>query len=272
MLSTALQVAQDALTEATETTTAVTETTTAVTEASAQGAQDAVSAGASIGSLEIWVGLAVLLLFVGLLLSIAWWRSWKWNDPKGLGGRLRGLALPNGSVRATIAILVVGGFILFAFFGKGVVGDNQQFTAILGAWITLTGTVSGFYFGARAGQTLPSSITGSGDTPTFSSGTGAPPTFAAPDGSVHLSTGPAKRVYVRRSGAWVDVGIELAAEPTSVSPETGVDLAPSPPGVASTKTTANAYIVAENAAGDTYRLARYTGTDWMWEGAAFSKT
>jgi hypothetical protein len=102
---------------------------------------------------DVLIGLGALLLFVVWLLWRAGKRSWDWNDSEGRA-KLRGLAQPNGSVRSVLALLIVGGFILFAFIGKGIVGEGDQFTAILGAWITSTGTVTGFYFGSRTGQTL----------------------------------------------------------------------------------------------------------------------
>jgi hypothetical protein len=37
------------------------------------------------------------------------------------------------------------------------VGDGDQYNAIFGAWVTLTGTVTGFYFGSRVGQNLDDS-------------------------------------------------------------------------------------------------------------------
>jgi hypothetical protein len=98
-------------------------------------------------------GVGALFLLALLVLIIAWVRTWGWNDEKQMR-ELRGLGLPNGTVRSVLALLVVGGFILFAFTGRGIVGDNDQFTAILAAWVTLTGAVTGFYFGARTGQTL----------------------------------------------------------------------------------------------------------------------
>jgi hypothetical protein len=226
-------------------------------------------ASATTGVWVVSIGLIALLLFVAMLFSIAWRRTWRWDDPKGMGSRLRGLGLPSGSTRSVIALLVVGGFVLFAFFGGAVVGDQERFAAILGAWITLTGAVSGFYFGARTGQTLGSSIAGTGSTPTFSSGTDAPPTAPAADGSVYLST--LGRAYVRRAGAWVDAGLSLPGAATSMSHEIGVDLAAAAPVVTSATITAEAYVVAENAHGDHYRLARYDGTGWVWEGAAFPK-
>ena len=86
---------------------------------------------------------------------------------------LKGLGLPEGSIRGLIAFLVLGGFVLFIFFGKDVLSDtvvltdsagvpltnaagnvvtetdNSLFNTILAAFGTLTGAVTGFYFGNR---------------------------------------------------------------------------------------------------------------------------
>jgi len=105
------------------------------------------------GPWAVAIGIGVLFFLAVLVMVIAWIRTWGWNDTEGRK-KLRGLALPNGTVRSVLALLVVGGFILFAFTGRGIVGDNEQFTAVLAAWVTLTGAVTGFYFGSRVGQTL----------------------------------------------------------------------------------------------------------------------
>jgi len=107
----------------------------------------------AFGPEAVLYGIGALFLLAFLVMLIAWIRTWGWNDADGMK-KLRGLALPNGTVRSVLALLVVGGFILFAFVGRGIVGNNEQFTAILAAWVTLTGAVTGFYFGARTGQTL----------------------------------------------------------------------------------------------------------------------
>lgn len=107
----------------------------------------------TFGPEAVAYGVGALFFLAVLVMVIAWIRTWKWNDKEGKE-KLRGLALPNGTVRSVLALLVVGGFILFAFTGKGIVGDNEQFTAVLAAWVTLTGAVTGFYFGSRTGQTL----------------------------------------------------------------------------------------------------------------------
>ena len=107
----------------------------------------------TFGPEAVAYGIGFLFLLAFLVMIIAWWRTWGWNKGKRLK-KVRGLGLPNGSVRSILALLIVGGFVLFAFLGRGIVGDNEQFTAILAAWVTLTGAVTGFYFGARTGQTL----------------------------------------------------------------------------------------------------------------------
>jgi hypothetical protein len=121
----------------------------------------------TFGPEAVLYGIGLLFLLAFLVMLIAWIRTWGWNDADGRK-KLRGLALPNGTVRSVLALLVVGGFILFAFVGRGIVGDNEQFTAILAAWVTLTGAVTGFYFGSRTGQTLdadPASVDPPPDDP-----------------------------------------------------------------------------------------------------------
>jgi hypothetical protein len=51
-----------------------------------------------------------------------------------------------------IAFLVVGAFVIFVFFGRRAVDDDDLFTTVLTAFGTLTGSVTGFYFGGRASQ------------------------------------------------------------------------------------------------------------------------
>jgi hypothetical protein len=121
----------------------------------------------TFGPEAVAYGIGALFLLAVLIMVIAWIRTWKWNDKEGKE-KLRGLALPSGTVRSVLALLVVGGFILFAFTGRGIVGDNEQFTAVLAAWVTLTGAVTGFYFGSRTGQTLdadPASVDPPPDDP-----------------------------------------------------------------------------------------------------------
>jgi hypothetical protein len=112
---------------------------------------------------------------VGILLliyAVAVWRTRNWEQ----GSReppLKGLALPEGSIRGMIAFLLVGAFIMFIFFGNGVLSSPQEtqkydangklvettttvdttlFTTVLTAFGTLTGAVAGFYFGGRGSQ------------------------------------------------------------------------------------------------------------------------
>ena len=118
----------------------------------------------TFGPEAVVFGVGLLFLLAFLVMVIAWFRTRGWNDEVGME-KLRGLALPRGTVRAVLALLVVGGFILFAFLGRGIVGDNEQFTAILAAWVTLTGAVTGFYFGARTGQTLDTAPSPSAPAP-----------------------------------------------------------------------------------------------------------
>ena len=116
--------------------------------------------------LAITIALLIFLAFLVLVYIGTLRRTKDWSqgstDPA-----LKGLALPEGSVRALLAFLVVGAFIIFVFFGGGVLARNasttgadgktvitqeinaELYTAVLTAFGTLTGAVVGFYFGGR---------------------------------------------------------------------------------------------------------------------------
>ena len=69
----------------------------------------------------------------------------------GNNGELRGLNLPRGSIRSMLALLSVGSFLIFL-----VLGDNSKnFSQVVTALGTLTGSVMGFYFGHRGGSPPP---------------------------------------------------------------------------------------------------------------------
>lgn len=88
-------------------------------------------------SLGVFAGILGVIFITVLLRSTF--------RPDGVGD-LKGLALPQGSVRALLAFLVLGSFVIFVFFGKNAVNDDQ-FNTVLTAFATLTGAVTGFYFG-----------------------------------------------------------------------------------------------------------------------------
>lgn len=100
----------------------------------------------------LYVSLAVLGAILGVIYATALWRTRGWEQ----GSKeppLKGLALPEGSIRGLIAFLVVGAFVIFVFFGRRSFGESEDlYTTVLTAFATLTGTVAGFYFGGRGSQ------------------------------------------------------------------------------------------------------------------------
>ena len=60
---------------------------------------------------------------------------------------LKGLNLPEGSVRAMLALLIVGSFVNVLLFGASVLGGH--FEQVITAFGTLAGAVTGFYFAGR---------------------------------------------------------------------------------------------------------------------------
>ena len=84
--------------------------------------------------------LLVLILLAAPLYAV--WRSWSEGSEI-----LKGLNLPEGSVRAMLALLIVGSFVNVLLFGANVLGDH--FEQVLTAFGTLAGAVTGFYFAGR---------------------------------------------------------------------------------------------------------------------------
>lgn len=62
---------------------------------------------------------------------------------------LKGLALPQGSVRSMLALTVVGSFVVFLVFGGPVFSEDDRFTEIVAALTGVAGTIIGFYFGSK---------------------------------------------------------------------------------------------------------------------------
>ena len=108
---------------------------------------------------ELYVALGGYTAFLTLVIVLAYWRSRKWTEEP-----LRGLALPKGSVRSVLAFAVIGAFVVFIFFGEDVVAD-ENYDAVLTSLGTLTGAVTGFYFGGRSSQQPPTQGTSSGAIP-----------------------------------------------------------------------------------------------------------
>ena len=77
------------------------------------------------------------------------------------GGPRKGLNLPEGSVRAMLALLIVGSFVNVLLFGTYVLGGN--FEQVVTAFGTLAGAVTGFYFAGR--KTIDSPIVSATDSP-----------------------------------------------------------------------------------------------------------
>ena len=115
--------------------------------------------------IALYVSLGVLAAgLVGIYGTVLWrTRDWQRDSTGKEVPALKGFALPVGSIRGLIALLVVGGFVIFIFFGREAleVGTadaaeaKDLYVTVLTAYGTLTGAVTGFYFGGRGSQSPP---------------------------------------------------------------------------------------------------------------------
>jgi len=68
---------------------------------------------------------------------------------------LKGLNMPQGSIRGMLALLSVGSFLLFLVLGPQVPEMKEYFDKVLASFGTLTGAIIGFYFGNRGSDKKP---------------------------------------------------------------------------------------------------------------------
>ncbi|MYA88722.1 MAG: hypothetical protein F4X97_09785 [Boseongicola sp. SB0662_bin_57] len=105
-----------------------------------------------LGQPLVWIEVVLLILVLLAAPVYAAMRS------RHAGSEaLKGLNLPEGSVRAMLALLIVGSFVNVLLFGASVLGDH--FEQVVTAFGTLAGAVTGFYFAGRKSgesQILPS--------------------------------------------------------------------------------------------------------------------
>ena len=95
------------------------------------------------------VALVTLLLLVLVALPYVALKKWNGTTTSNSGDRppLKGLNLPEGSVRSMLALLIVGSLLLTLCLGTTSLGfAYAEVVSILG---TLAGSVLGFYFGSR---------------------------------------------------------------------------------------------------------------------------
>ena len=98
---------------------------------------------------------------------------------------LRGLALPQGSVRSMLALTVVGSFVVFLTFGGVALPEGTRFTEIVAALTGIAGSIVGFYFG-------------SGGSSNFSARSGPQAQAIDADSSASSTAGTASDTLTRR--------------------------------------------------------------------------
>lgn len=95
-----------------------------------------------LGNPLVWI--EVILLFLVLLAAPVYAAM---RSRHAGSEALKGLNLPEGSVRAMLALLIVGSFVNVLLFGSDVLEDH--FEQVITAFGTLAGAVTGFYFAGR---------------------------------------------------------------------------------------------------------------------------
>ena len=110
---------------------------------------------------KLFIAECGLLLVVLVLMPFYSWYVGK-KTPCA-NKNLKGLNLPEGSIRAMLALIVVGSFILVLVLGPGIEGMKDYFDNVVTAFGTLGGAVIGFYFGNR-GPAAHGAATSTSDT------------------------------------------------------------------------------------------------------------
>ena len=108
----------------------------------------ATETAAALATADIWpLVIAEGILLVIVLVALPAYAAWKGRAQDGVS--LKGLALPQGSVRSMLALTVVGSFVVFLVFGGSALPEGARFTEIVAALTGVAGTIIGFYFGSK---------------------------------------------------------------------------------------------------------------------------
>ena len=105
---------------------------------------------------------AEAILFVVVLVLMPVYSYFAGRRVSDKTSNLKGLNLPEGSIRGILALLSVGSFIIVLVLGPGVDGMENHFDQVVTAFGILTGAVIGFYFGNR-GTPTPTTTAPSAD-------------------------------------------------------------------------------------------------------------
>ena len=97
--------------------------------------------------------LAESILLVIVLIALPIYAICRAREHKNV--ELKGLALPQGSVRSMLALTIVGSFVVFLVFGGIFASKDGNFTEIVAALTGIAGTVVGFYFGSGGSGKSP---------------------------------------------------------------------------------------------------------------------
>ena len=103
---------------------------------------------------NLFLAEAALFVAVLVLMPLYSFCAAKWGS--GASANLKGLNLPEGSIRAMLALMSVGSFIIVLVLGHGVTEMKDNFDQVITAFGTLTGAIIGFYFGNRGSTPSPS--------------------------------------------------------------------------------------------------------------------
>ena len=98
--------------------------------------------------------IAESVLLIVVLICIPWYAAKKAKDRKL---PLKGLALPEGSVRSMLALMVVGSLVVLIVFGGPIMKESENFAQAVSALTGIAGSILGFYFGTRSNDKSDSS-------------------------------------------------------------------------------------------------------------------
>lgn len=111
--------------------------------------------GSVANTVDMWpLAIAKIALFALVLIALPLLAIWVTRKHNGQM-ELRGLALPKGSVRSMLALMIVGSYLIVLVLGSGTAALENHYTEILGALSGIAGAVVGFYFGSRGSGKSP---------------------------------------------------------------------------------------------------------------------